>query len=310
MTHDLVVAQPRQTPLALPGLLAVEHASVPVGGTARLLVHSGLPGQRMTLEIWRGGRRTEVRHLVSGRSADVLELPIADKDRGGFGVTLTLVRDHQIVQQAAEVSVPWQDRTLDVAFSTFRDRLRPGDRETWRVTVKSTGPQREATAVGGGAGLDVRPLARPVRAARARERAVDLSLPDHGGMGASEPRSRPGRLVGRIVRPGGRFRRSAAGSPGLLERLRHRRTGTAADVPGNRRRRDRRRRGWHVRSRSRGHGGHERRRPGNAGSDDVEGKQGDRPLASVATKQRPHRPRPPCRCAATSARPRSGSRSS
>jgi uncharacterized protein YfaS (alpha-2-macroglobulin family) len=147
MTRDLVVAQPRQTPLALPGLLAVEHSSVPVGGTARLLVHSGLPGQRMTLEIWRGGRRTEVRHLLSGRSADVIEVPIAEKDRGGFGVTLTLVRDHQLVQQTDAVSVPWENRTLDVAFSTFRDKLRPGDRETWRIAVASKGPQGEATAV-------------------------------------------------------------------------------------------------------------------------------------------------------------------
>ena len=243
MTQDLVVAQPRQTPLALPGLLAVEHSSVPVGGTARLLVHSGLPGQRMTLEIWRGGRRTEVRHLVSGRSADVLELPVAEKDRGGFGVTLTLVRDHQLVQQAAEVFVPWQDRTLDVAFSTFRDKLRPGDRETWRITVTSKGPQREATAVAEvlasmyDRSLDLFAPHVPVNA---------LSIyPNRTTVGWVQANLGAGRAVwseGSFAL-GASFRRSAAGSPGLLERLRHRRTGTAADVPGNRRRRGRRRRG-------------------------------------------------------------------
>jgi len=146
MTQELVVAQPRDTPLALPGLLSVERASVPVGGTARVLVHSGVPGQRMTVEIWRGGRRTDVRHLVSGRAADVLELPVSEKDRGGFGVTLTLVRDHQLVHQAASVFVPWDDRALAVAFSTFRDKLRPGDRETWRITVTSKDRQQEASA--------------------------------------------------------------------------------------------------------------------------------------------------------------------
>jgi uncharacterized protein YfaS (alpha-2-macroglobulin family) len=146
LTQELVVAQPRDTPLALPGLLAVERASVPVGGTARLLVHSGLPGQPMTVEIWRSGRRTDVRHLVSGRGSDVLELPISANDRGGFGVTLTLVRDHQLVHQTASVFVPWDDRALGVAFSTFRDKLRPGDRETWRVTVTSKDPRQQATA--------------------------------------------------------------------------------------------------------------------------------------------------------------------
>ncbi len=145
LTQELVVAQPRDTPLALPGLLAVERASVPVGAAARVLVHSGVPGQPMTVEVWRGGRRTDVRHLVSGRSADVLELPISEKDRGGFGVTLTLVRDHQLVHQTASVFVPWDDRALAVAFSTFRDKLRPGDRETWRLTVTSKDPRQEAT---------------------------------------------------------------------------------------------------------------------------------------------------------------------
>src|SRR4029077_16237562 len=72
MTQEIVVAQPRDPPLALPGLLAVERASVPVGGTARVLVHSGVSGQPLTVEIWRGGRRTDVRHLMSGRDSRVL----------------------------------------------------------------------------------------------------------------------------------------------------------------------------------------------------------------------------------------------
>ncbi len=144
--QDLVVARPEGTPLALPGILAVERSSVPVGGTARLLVHSGVAGQPMTVELWRGGRRTEVRRMSAGRSPDVLELPITAKDRGGFGVTLTLVRDHQVVRQSASVFVPWDDRALDVTFSTFRDTIRPGAHETWRVTVKSRSPGQEPVA--------------------------------------------------------------------------------------------------------------------------------------------------------------------
>ena len=42
--QEILVAGPR-TPLALPAVLRVESATVRVGGTARLLVHSGFPGQ-------------------------------------------------------------------------------------------------------------------------------------------------------------------------------------------------------------------------------------------------------------------------
>jgi alpha-2-macroglobulin len=146
MAKELVVAQARGTPLALPGILAVERASVPVGGTARLLVHSGLEGQAVTVELWRSGRRTEVRRLVAGRDPQVLEIPVGAADRGGFGVTLSLVRDHQLVHDSAAVFVPWSDRELKVGFATFRDRLRPGAKETWRVTVSSTDPRQQPIA--------------------------------------------------------------------------------------------------------------------------------------------------------------------
>ena len=37
--------------------------------------------------------------------------------------------------------MPWDDRELKVSFATFRDRLRPGQTETWRVTVKGATPE-------------------------------------------------------------------------------------------------------------------------------------------------------------------------
>ncbi|HSL19744.1 MAG TPA: alpha-2-macroglobulin family protein, partial [Methylomirabilota bacterium] len=133
--EQLIVAGDRRTPLALPAVLRFERSSVEVGGTARLLVHTGLTAQEMVLEIYRDGHRIERRDLGPGRSG-VVELPVAMADRGGFGVTLRLLRDFQLVEQTATVMVPWTDRELEVDFATFRDRLRPGTSETFRVTVR------------------------------------------------------------------------------------------------------------------------------------------------------------------------------
>ncbi|MEO7918406.1 MAG: MG2 domain-containing protein, partial [Thermoanaerobaculia bacterium] len=95
--RELIVASER-TPLALPAALVAESATVSVGGTARILVHSGLANQPMLLDIYRGGKLVERRRLMSGKSPELLELPIGPADRGGFGVTLTAVRDHQLLQ--------------------------------------------------------------------------------------------------------------------------------------------------------------------------------------------------------------------
>ena len=142
--RDLVVAGDR-TPLALAALLLVESPSVRVGQTARVLAASGIPGQRMTLELQRDGKTFDRRDLTAGESPSLIEIPIREKDRGGFGVKLTAVTDHQFVALTQSVFVPWDDKELKVSFATFRDRLRPGQRETWTVKVEGPG-ERTAPA--------------------------------------------------------------------------------------------------------------------------------------------------------------------
>jgi len=149
-TRDFLVAGRRATPVPLASLLLVERSSVPVGGTARILVRSALRDQEMVLELFRGARRTDYRVLHSGRDAELIEIPITAADRGGFGLRLTTLRDHQLMRSDESVFVPWDDRRLKVEFSTFRDRLRPGTSETFRVTVRG---HDEATIDSGAAEL-------------------------------------------------------------------------------------------------------------------------------------------------------------
>jgi uncharacterized protein YfaS (alpha-2-macroglobulin family) len=134
-SRNVVVVGSRRTPLALPAMLDFEKSSVTVGETARLFVFTGFRAQDMVLEIYRDGRRVERREIGAGRSG-VVEFPISAADRGGFGATLTLVRDHQLIRRSAQVFVPWDDRRLELSFTTFRDTMRPGTRETFSVTVR------------------------------------------------------------------------------------------------------------------------------------------------------------------------------
>ena len=133
---DVVVAA-AETPLALPLMLVAERTSVRVGETARLFASTGLVDQPMYLDRYRAGILVERRVLGTGRTLapEVLEMPITEADRGGFALTLWCVRDHQYLAQNTSVHVPWDNKELQIAFSTFRDKLRPGSSETWRVTV-------------------------------------------------------------------------------------------------------------------------------------------------------------------------------
>jgi uncharacterized protein YfaS (alpha-2-macroglobulin family) len=147
-THqELLVAAKGEapTPVALPLVLSVQRSSVRVGQRARLLIHSGLQGQPVTVELYRAGVRTE-RRTVAGGSAALLELPVAQELRGGFGVVVSTVRDHQHLSLSGSVFVPWDNKELALELTTFRDKLRPGSQETWRVAVKSKVPGRPVAA--------------------------------------------------------------------------------------------------------------------------------------------------------------------
>jgi alpha-2-macroglobulin len=143
-SQELIVGGPR-TSLALPAYLQIEKGSVNVGESARVLVGSGLPNQALVLDRLRDGDLVSRTVLEAGRGATLIEIPITAKDRGGFSLALTVIRDHQRMHLAERVSVPWDNEQLNVDFATFRNQLQPGSSETW--TVKVTGPAGRPTPI-------------------------------------------------------------------------------------------------------------------------------------------------------------------
>jgi uncharacterized protein YfaS (alpha-2-macroglobulin family) len=143
---EFIVAGEKTT-LALPALLLAERTSAAPGDTARFLALSGLPNQLLTLEVWRDGRLSESRKLVSQQDSTLIEIPVKESDRGGFAVRLSTLRDYQLLQLNASLFVPWDNKKLNIELSTFRDKIHPGEKETWRVTVKDpSGANVEAGA--------------------------------------------------------------------------------------------------------------------------------------------------------------------
>lgn len=144
VSRDFIVASSGERPTVnvnLPLVLIAEAASVSVGGVARIFAHSGLIDQTFTYEVFRSGRLLTRRTLRSGRDPAVIEVPVRPRDRGGFTVVANAIRDHQAMRQEVSIFVPWDDRTLKMEFATFRDRLRPGEKETFSVITRTADGQ-------------------------------------------------------------------------------------------------------------------------------------------------------------------------
>ncbi|HMA53552.1 MAG TPA: alpha-2-macroglobulin family protein, partial [Acidobacteriota bacterium] len=135
-SFDFLVGGPERPALKLPLVLKAEKPVIPVGGTVRFYVGSGWAGQPLFVEKFSGGSR-EIWLREAGKTDGLIEIRADEASRGGFGVRVTAVRDHQLMTAEASVYVPWDDKELGISFATFRDKLTPGARETWRVTVKT-----------------------------------------------------------------------------------------------------------------------------------------------------------------------------
>jgi uncharacterized protein YfaS (alpha-2-macroglobulin family) len=129
------------TQLALPALMELEKSSLTVGETARIFLMSGLDDQLLIFDRYHKGKKKERRLLESYKDQTMIEIPITEKDRGGFSFTLWVLRDHQLIQFNRSIYVPWDNKQLKVEFATFRDKLTPGAKEKW--SVKVSGPQKD-----------------------------------------------------------------------------------------------------------------------------------------------------------------------
>ncbi|NRA51488.1 MAG: alpha-2-macroglobulin, partial [Phaeodactylibacter sp.] len=69
---------------------------------------------------------------------------VQETDRGNFFVYVQALQYNRFFQFREEVQVPWSNKKLDISYQTFRDKLLPGEDESW--TLKISGPGKEAVA--------------------------------------------------------------------------------------------------------------------------------------------------------------------
>lgn len=82
-------------------------------------------------------------HHLNGNKETIL-LPVKDSDKGGFGVSYAFVSHNRIYQYNTTISVPYNDRNLEVTYSTFRNKMEPGSQEKWAVQISGNKGEKVA----------------------------------------------------------------------------------------------------------------------------------------------------------------------
>jgi hypothetical protein len=62
--------------------------------------------------------------------------PVTEADRGGIALRYLMVKENRVYTEAADILVPWNNKDLNLTWETHRDKLKPGEGETWTIAIQ------------------------------------------------------------------------------------------------------------------------------------------------------------------------------
>jgi uncharacterized protein YfaS (alpha-2-macroglobulin family) len=60
---------------------------------------------------------------------------LREEDRGGVYVSHFTAYNNRFYEESSYIQVPWTNKDLDIVLKTWRDKMEPGDQETWTLAV-------------------------------------------------------------------------------------------------------------------------------------------------------------------------------
>ena len=106
------------------------------GEKAQFLIGSSESGTKVLYEIEHKGTIVKSEWLTLNNEQKLIEIPIAEDHRGNLSVHFTSVRHNRAHAYNSLIAVPFSNKELDISFSSFRNKLFPGEQEEWKILVK------------------------------------------------------------------------------------------------------------------------------------------------------------------------------
>ena len=111
-----------------------------VGDTVVLRMGTRHKDVWVAYELVCGDKRLARRLLRISDGITTLRIPVDESLLGGFDINLCAVKEGREDGYHHRVEVPFEHKKLDVKIATFRDKLTPGEKETWTITVNPKTP--------------------------------------------------------------------------------------------------------------------------------------------------------------------------
>lgn len=120
-----------------PELFIALNDRVLPGQNARFIIGSDYKQVNMLLLIEQNGRIFHKEWIKLDRRQKIWEFPVSEEMRGNIHVHYCFVKNSRIYNNSTAITVPWNNKELDITVETFRDKLKPGNAEEWRLRIRN-----------------------------------------------------------------------------------------------------------------------------------------------------------------------------
>jgi len=109
-----------------------------------LTINSAIKNLTVTIDVEKDQRIIESYMVSMEKGKKTFQIPVTKKDEGGFKIHCSATVFNSFVGIQIPVVVKYPESELTIETTTFRDKLKPGQEETWSFRIK--GPKGEKVA--------------------------------------------------------------------------------------------------------------------------------------------------------------------
>ncbi|HFB99311.1 MAG TPA: hypothetical protein ENJ53_00765, partial [Phaeodactylibacter sp.] len=133
----------KKLPVNMALLTELDQSKYEPGEVAKYFVASAYPSIKVLQEVEFKNKIIE-RNWLTVNGLKNLNWNVLEKHRGNVGYHISFVKNNRDYRISQMINVPWSNKDLKLEYSTFRDKLKPGQEEEWRIKI--TGNKKEKVA--------------------------------------------------------------------------------------------------------------------------------------------------------------------
>ncbi|WP_299246782.1 MG2 domain-containing protein [uncultured Aquimarina sp.] len=116
--------------------ITTNKSTYSIGDEVILKLSSGSEDITITVDIEKNQKVIETKLIKLSNNSKTIKIPVKKEDLGGFAVTYSFANYNAYQSGTLPIAVPYEPTELTIETKTFRDKLQPGQKETWSFTVK------------------------------------------------------------------------------------------------------------------------------------------------------------------------------